>query len=254
MAHPISDRYVPSRKIACDRIARAVDIGTDVNHVPQTLCHFSDVIGVRQGRIRSNPDAPYPLFDHAVRNLNLDWLEDRLSRSRFLLGDEPLEYDWRLRYASAQPLAGAGTIEKDDPGLGTGPMKRGDLGRRRTAGWIEHGDGNGGEPARSPSGRLEDSPAGHSRDSGHVIRGRTGTVSGTPKFISRPSRVQVHCGNPFRGGGSFDLRLQHRLPVEARLHMRPHRHCNSSDGLGIEGHEFASRIGLSAALFIARPS
>jgi len=38
-------------------------------------------------------------------------------------------------------------------------MKRGDHGRRRTAGWIERGGGNGGDPARNPSGRLEDSPA-----------------------------------------------------------------------------------------------
>ncbi|MGX9351992.1 glutathione S-transferase family protein [Shimia sp. W99] len=35
-------------------------------------------------------DAVYPLFD------TLDWLEDRLSRNRFLIGDTLTEADWRL--------------------------------------------------------------------------------------------------------------------------------------------------------------
>ena len=34
-------------------------------------------------------------------------------------------------------------------------MKRGDRGRSLTAGRIERGDGNGGEPVRSPSGKSE---------------------------------------------------------------------------------------------------
>jgi len=37
----------------------------------------------------------------------------------------------------------------------TRPMKRGDRGRSRTMGRIEHGGGNGGEPVRSPSGQNE---------------------------------------------------------------------------------------------------
>lgn len=48
-------------------------------------------------------------------------------------------------------------------------MKRGDRGRRRTAGRIERGGGNGGDPVRSPSGQLEDSLAGHGRVSVHVL-------------------------------------------------------------------------------------
>lgn len=36
---------------------------------------------------------------------------------------------------------------------GPGPMKRGDHGRRRTVGRIDRGDGDGGEPVRSPSCR-----------------------------------------------------------------------------------------------------
>jgi len=48
-------------------------------------------------------------------------------------------------------------------------MKRGDRWRSRTVGRIERGDGNGGEPVRSPSGQTEISLAGHGRDSGHVI-------------------------------------------------------------------------------------
>lgn len=39
-------------------------------------------------------------------------------------------------------------------------MKRGDRGRSHTAGRIERGDGNGGEPVRSPSGQTEISLAG----------------------------------------------------------------------------------------------
>lgn len=38
---------------------------------------------------------------------------------------------------------------------GPGPKKRGDRGRRCTAGRIERGGGNGGDPVRSPQGRLE---------------------------------------------------------------------------------------------------
>lgn len=41
---------------------------------------------------------------------------------------------------------------------GPGPDKRGDHGRRRTEGRIEHGGGNGGEPARSPPGRPSYGP------------------------------------------------------------------------------------------------
>jgi hypothetical protein len=61
-------------------------------------------------------------------------------------------------------------------------MKRGDCGRRRTEGPIERGGGNGGEPVRSPQGRLEVSLAGHGRDSGHVIRRARGFcgAAGTP--------------------------------------------------------------------------
>ena len=38
-------------------------------------------------------------------------------------------------------------------------IKRGDRGRRRTVGRIKRGGGDGGEPARSPPGWLEFSPA-----------------------------------------------------------------------------------------------
>lgn len=39
--------------------------------------------------------------------------------------------------------------------MGTRTHKRGDRGRRRTVGRIERGGGDGGEPVRSPQGRLE---------------------------------------------------------------------------------------------------
>ena len=38
---------------------------------------------------------------------------------------------------------------------GPGPMKRGDRWRSGTVGRIERGDGDGGEPVRSPSGQTE---------------------------------------------------------------------------------------------------
>jgi hypothetical protein len=47
--------------------------------------------------------------------------------------------------------------------------------------------------------------------------------------LSRPSGIQVHRRNLFRRGGSFDFRLQFRLVVEARQHMRPHRNPISTE-------------------------
>ena len=51
--------------------------------------------------------------------------------------------------------------------------------------------------------------------------------------ISRPSCIQVHCRNLVRCAGRLDLRLQFRLVVEARLHMRSHCHGHRRDGRGI---------------------
>ena len=46
-------------------------------------------------------------------------------------------------------------------GGGPGPVKRRDHGQRHTAGGIDHCYGNGSGPARSSSGRFEDSRVEH---------------------------------------------------------------------------------------------
>ena len=63
------------------------------------------------------------------------------------------------------------TMRMGDLQRGPGPMKRGDHGRRHTAGWIDRGDGDGGEPDRSPSGRLDASPAVQDRHPGLATPG-----------------------------------------------------------------------------------
>lgn len=53
---------------------------------------------VNNGVYKSGFATTQAAYEEAVRPLfeTLDWLEERLSRQRFLLGDEPTEADWRL--------------------------------------------------------------------------------------------------------------------------------------------------------------
>ena len=54
--------------------------------------------GLNNGVYRAGFATTQEAYDAALADVfaTLDWLEDRLGRSRFLLGGEPLECDWRL--------------------------------------------------------------------------------------------------------------------------------------------------------------
>jgi putative glutathione S-transferase len=54
--------------------------------------------GLNNGVYRTGFATTQEAYDTALADVfeTLDWLEDRLGRSRFLLGDSPLECDWRL--------------------------------------------------------------------------------------------------------------------------------------------------------------
>lgn len=74
------------------------------DHYPAALQAEVDAInarvypGLNNGVYRAGFATSQQAYDAALADVfsTLDWLEDRLGQRRFLLGDEPLECDWRL--------------------------------------------------------------------------------------------------------------------------------------------------------------
>ena len=108
---------------------------------------------------------------------------------------------------------------------GPGPNKRGDRGRRRTVGRIERGGGDGGDPARSPPGWLEFSPAARPRTRLRSIRG----VSELGPL--RHARILLHEQRAQQGGHRAQLRNQQTcFAISSRLLLQTAMPCCSDGG------------------------